>query len=86
MLFKKKRIKITVYTVPGCHLCDEAIAMIRSFSSKYELGISIIDILASPELIEKYQRDVPVVFSGGEEIFRHRIGRDELGKILKKIK
>ncbi len=86
MLFKKKHINLTVYTVPGCHLCDESIALIGSFASKYDLETSIIDILSSPELIEKYQHDVPVVFAGGEEIFRHRIGRDELAKIFKKIK
>lgn len=86
MLFKKKQIDITVYSVPGCHLCDEAIALIDSFSSKYELDTNIVDILSSPELIKKYQHDVPVVFAGGEEIFRHRIGRDELAQIFKKIK
>ncbi len=86
MIFKKKHIKIIVYTVPGCHLCDDAIALIRSFSSKYELEVSIIDILASSELIDKYQHDVPVVFAGGEEIFRHGIGRDELAQIFRKIK
>lgn len=85
MLFKKKYIKITVYTVPGCHLCDDAIALIGSLSSKYDLKISIIDILSSPELIKKYQYDVPVVFAEGKEIFRHRIERDELAQIFKKI-
>jgi glutaredoxin len=87
MLFlNKKKISIIVYTVPGCHLCDEAIGILNSFKDKYRLDIQVIDILSDPELIEKYQNDVPVVLFGEKELFRHRIEKAELDKILKKLK
>lgn len=82
----KKKIEIIIYTVPGCHLCDEAIALILSFRAKYRLDIQVIDILSAPDLIEKYQNDVPVVLSEGKELFRHGVGREELDGILNKIK
>lgn len=82
----KKKINIIVYTVPGCHLCDDAIALLASFQAEYELDIQVIGILSDPELIDKYQNDVPVVLFGGKELFRHRIERVELDKILKKLK
>ncbi len=86
MFFRNKKKIIIVYTVPGCHLCDEAIALLASFQAECRLDIQVIDILSTPELIEKYQNDVPVVLFGEKELFRHRIERAELGKILKKLK
>lgn len=87
MFFRnKKKISIIVYTVPGCHLCDEAITLLASFQAEYQLDIQIIDILSDPELIAKYQNDVPVALFGEKELFRHRIERVELDKILKKLK
>ncbi len=64
-------------------MCDEAIALLVSFQAECRLDIQIIDILSDPKLIEKYQNDVPVVLFEEKELFRHRIDKAELGKILK---
>ena len=61
--------KIVLYTRLGCHLCDDAKAMLESYS----LTVESVDIDRNPQLVERYDQCVPVVFVDGRERFRGRI-------------
>lgn len=60
---------VVVYTRVGCHLCDEAKAILES----YGLTVHEIDIDREAELVERYGLCVPVVVIDGRERFRGRV-------------
>jgi glutaredoxin len=62
-------LEIVLYTRSGCHLCDDAKALLES----YGLTVESIDIDSDPQLVERYNQCVPVVFVDGRERFRGRI-------------
>jgi glutaredoxin len=59
----------TVYTKPGCLLCDEAVELLEHHGYRVEL----IDINNSVELQQLYQLEIPVVLIDDKIRFRGRI-------------
>ena len=64
---------VIVYSRPGCHLCEEAKAAIQSAGCGDRFTLEEINIESDPELLRKYQYDIPVVIIDGAEAFRHRV-------------
>jgi glutaredoxin len=69
---------VTLYTRAGCHLCDDAHALLV----RYGLAPRRVDIDADPQLRERYNHCVPVVVIGGRERFRGRVNEVLLRRIL----
>ncbi len=61
--------KAIIYSRVGCHLCQEAEALLRTYGWHVEL----VDIDANPELKNRYDHCVPVVVIDGRERFRGRV-------------
>ena len=76
-------IRIDIYSRPGCHLCEDAKAVIEQFRSAYAMVLQTINVEDDPELESRYGYDIPVVLINGQEVFRHRIERSELERKLK---
>jgi len=76
-------IRIDIYSRPGCHLCDDAKAVIEQFRSVYPMDLQTINVETNPELERRYGYDIPVVLINGREAFRHRVDRSELERKLK---
>jgi glutaredoxin len=75
--------KITLYTKPGCKLCDAARHVIDTVvSQRSNALIEIVDISADPALNEKYHLDIPVIFVDGQELSRHKLDPDQLAKCI----
>ncbi len=72
---------VTVYTRAGCHLCDEAIAVVREVATG-RARIELVDIDADPLLFERYTVRVPVVAVDGVEVADYQIARDQLESAL----
>ena len=70
--------KVIVYSRPGCHLCDEAVAMLAS----YGLRAEEVNIDENPELRTQFNTCVPVVEMDGKVRFRGRIDPVLLERIL----
>jgi glutaredoxin len=72
-------IEVTLYTRHPCFLCDKAKASIRAATSLHRLPIVIreVDIDADAALRERFTDDVPVIYVGGIEAFRHRVSPKE---------
>lgn len=64
---------VIVYSRPGCHLCEAAKAAIQSAGCGDRFTLEEINIESDPELLRKYQYDIPVVIIDGAEAFRHRV-------------
>jgi glutaredoxin len=78
-------IRIDIYSRPGCHLCDDAKAVVEPLRKLYEIVLRTINVESSADLEKRYGSDIPVVFINGEESFRHRVDRTELERKLKAL-
>ncbi|HEX6255777.1 MAG TPA: glutaredoxin family protein [Euzebyales bacterium] len=72
-----RRPRITVYTRQGCHLCEDAIAIVRRVAAGRG-DIDLVDIDGDPELFERYTVRVPVVAVDDVEIAEYQIAPEQL--------
>ena len=70
--------KVVVYTRPGCHLCDDACALLE----RYGLAPDRVNIDADPVLQSRYGLLIPVVEFDGKERFRGRVDEVLLQRLL----
>ena len=68
-----QKANVTIYSRPGCHLCDEAKAAIRNAGCDESFVLEEINIESDHELLNEYKYDIPVVTIDGMEAFRHRV-------------
>lgn len=77
-------LEVTLYTRPGCHLCDEAKSQIAPILAEFGAELREINIDADPSLREKFNVDVPVIFVAGRKVAKHRVDlrqfRHQLGE------
>ena len=67
---------VIIYSRPGCHLCDEAKQTIEAAGCRDEYTLEEINIESDPELLRRYQYEIPVITIDGVEAFRHRLTRE----------
>jgi glutaredoxin len=75
---------VTLYTRAGCHLCDEAKAVITPLLSRFGATLREIDVDRDPVLRERYTNDVPVIFIGSQLFAKHRVDPVRLGRELER--
>lgn len=73
---------VIVYSRPGCHLCAIAKSVITLAGCSEQFTLEEINIESDPELLTKYQYDIPVVTVDGEEAFRHRVNAEEFRELI----
>jgi glutaredoxin len=73
---------VIVYSKPGCHLCDEAKAVIENAGCNDRFTLEEVNIESDPELLNKYKYDIPVIMIDGVESFRHHVDAKEFKRIL----
>jgi glutaredoxin len=64
---------VTIYSRPGCHLCEEAKALIAPMLKEFGARLTEINIDEDPELRARYDYDVPVIFLGARKAAKHRV-------------
>jgi glutaredoxin len=65
--------EVTLYTRPGCHLCDEAKAAIAPLLSEFGATLREVNIDEDAALKERYGWDIPVIFIGARKAAKHRV-------------
>lgn len=66
-------VEVTLYTRPGCHLCDEAKLQMAPLLAEFGARLREVNIDSDPELRELYNLDVPVIFIADRKIAKHRL-------------
>jgi glutaredoxin len=75
---------VDLYGRPGCHLCDDARAVLAPLSDELGFTLTEHDIEADDDLHRRYLERIPVVLLDGEHLFdffvdaavlRERLGR-----------
>jgi len=62
-----------LYTRPGCHLCEEAKALIQPLLGEFSATLREVNIDDDAELTRLYGIDIPVVFIGARKAAKHRV-------------
>jgi glutaredoxin len=74
--------RVMLYGKPGCHLCDDARAVVQAVCAELGVGWTEIDITVDPELFEKYGEQIPVTFVDGRQHDFWRVDPARLRKAL----
>ncbi len=75
-------IHLTIYSRPGCHLCDDMKDLIRRVGERIPLTLEDIDIYGDDELEERYGLEIPVLLVEGERVASARITEEKLMRVL----
>ena len=75
-------MRVTLYGKPGCHLCDDARAIIEQVCAELGVGWTEIDISTDPKLFEEYGEQIPVTFVDGRQHDFWRVDPVRLKKAL----
>jgi len=75
---------VTLYTKPGCHLCDMVKTVIADVARRRRFRLEVFNILVVEDqaAVEKYKEAVPVVLVDGVEIARVRLTGHDLEAAL----
>jgi glutaredoxin len=60
-------VRATLYTKPGCHLCERALADLERLRRRYPHELRLVDISSDPELMRAYGERIPVLSIDGRE-------------------
>ena len=74
--------QITLLSRPGCHLCEEARAIIERVAADLSVPWSERDITGSPEDLETYWEMIPVTLVDGVQHDYWRVSEDRLRTAL----
>lgn len=76
-------IELTVYSRPGCHLCDEMIAELSPLVAG-RAQIRVVDISEDETLSRRFGVLIPVLMHGSEELSRYRLDRQRLTELIER--
>jgi glutaredoxin len=75
-------IAVTLYSRPGCHLCDEMKRLVTTVSRNQPVILTEIDISADPDLERQYGLEIPVLVIDGRKAAKYRVTEETLRRLL----
>ena len=78
-------IALTLYSRPGCHLCDEMKAVMARVVRDLEMAVTIdeVDISTDADLEARYGLEIPVLLIDGRKAAKYRVTEGELTRLLR---
>lgn len=76
--------RVTLLGRAGCHLCDEAEAVVARVTADSGDGWLKVNLDEAPDLQKQYAEKIPVVFVDGREIAYWRISERTLRTALRR--
>jgi glutaredoxin len=76
---------VTLYGKPGCHLCDEARAVVSEVRRERPFELVEVDITFDPGVNRRYAERIPVLELNGEEVFEFVVEPEELRRRLDRV-
>jgi glutaredoxin len=59
--------RVTLYSRPGCHLCDDARAVVEQVCAELGESYAEVSIDGDPELTRRFGEEIPVTFVDGRQ-------------------
>jgi glutaredoxin len=69
---------VTLYSRPGCHLCDEAREALERVQAQAPFTLNEVDIEIDDALHARYLERLPVIALDGEEVFDYFVDETAL--------
>ena len=66
--------RLVLYSRPGCHLCDDARAVLLRIGKPFDE----VDIDSDDELFKRYLERIPVIALDGEELYDFFVDEQDL--------
>ena len=76
------RPRLTLYSRPGCHLCDEMKAVVARVGTRTSFDLDEVNIAGDPALEALYGLEIPVLTIDGRKTAKYRITEQELERSL----
>ena len=76
-------ITLTIYSRPGCHLCDDMKKVVEQVARSVPLMVAVVDISTDPQLDIRYGQEIPVLLIDGRMAAKFRVSVQELTQILR---
>ena len=73
---------VVLYSRPGCHLCDEARAVLEAERARTPFDLEELDIETDDALVKEYGIRIPVVTIDGVERFEIAVDPGELARLV----
>ena len=73
---------VTLYGRAGCHLCDDARAVLERMRQERPFALREIDIESDPALHARYLERIPVIALDGDELFDYWVDEAQLAARL----
>ena len=75
--------RVTVYSRPGCHLCEDALAVVAKVCADLGETYDVVNIDVDATLAERFGEEVPVTFVDGKQHDFWRVSEDRLRAALR---
>jgi glutaredoxin len=76
---------VTLYGRPGCHLCDEARAVLDRIRADTPFELETVNIEDDDALFKAYLERIPVVALDGEEVYDYHVDERDLRARLARV-
>jgi len=75
---------LTLYSRPGCHLCEDMKALIERVRRTIPdtVRVTEVDVSADPELERRYGQEIPVLEMNGKKVAKYRVKEEDLRRML----
>lgn len=78
--------EVTLYTRPGCHLCEKARTAIAPLLREFGASLREVNIEKDAVLEQRYGWDIPVIFIGAHKAAKHRVDAEQFRRQLRENK
>ena len=79
---RAEHLTFTVYTRAQCCCCHKALDLLRDYQARWGFAIEEVDVDGDPDLVAKYNTEVPVVAVDGKVRFRGVVNPALLERLL----
>jgi glutaredoxin len=76
---------ITLYGRPGCHLCDDALAVLERVRAGTPFQLETVNIEDDDALLRAYLERIPVVALDGDEVYEYHVDEADLRARLARV-
>ncbi len=74
---------VVLYTHQGCHLCDDAHAVLEQARRRFSFTLRVVDVDGDADLVRQFGECVPVVAIDGRVRFRGHVNPVLLARQLR---
>jgi glutaredoxin len=77
--------EVVLYGRPGCHLCDDALAVLERVRADTAFDLRTVNIEDDDAMLRAYLERIPVVTVDGEEVYDYHVDEADLRVRLARV-